>query len=69
MERRTPPTVTMWEVRRNKDGSILGVVMGRRLWFEAREEACQRYGVDRGDIEVTLLTAEPMANGIQKKKR
>jgi len=62
---------TRWEVRK-KDGAVrLGVVMAR-LWFDAREEACQRYGVDRGDIEVTPLPDEPIkstANGIQKKKR
>lgn len=59
-----------WEVRKKQDGTVLGVVTERR-WFDAREEACQRYGVDRGDIEVIPLPAEPKstANGIQKKKR
>ena len=66
-----------WEVRKKKDGAILGVVTERR-WFDAREQACQRYGVERGDIELTALPDEPSkpiksapvrstANGIQKR--
>jgi hypothetical protein len=57
-------------VRKKKDGAVLGVVTEHR-WFDAREEACHRYGVDRGDIEVTLLPDEPIestANGTQKEE-
>lgn len=50
--------MSRWRVRK-KDGAVcLGVVTAGR-WFDAREEACQRYGVDRGDIEVTPLPDEP----------
>lgn len=51
---RTPSAVPIrWEVRK-KDGTLLGEVTAR-LWFDARAEACQLYGVDRGDIEVAPL--------------
>lgn len=53
---------TRWRVRLRKPtggkDAVLGVVT-ERLWFDARKEACQRYGVEPGDIEVTPLPDEP----------
>lgn len=56
--------MTRWEVKK-KDGSVLGVVTKHR-WFDARQEACQLYGVERGEIDVLPLPdepTEPTANG------
>ena len=53
---------TRWQVKK-KDGAVLLGVVTARLWFDAREEACQLYGVDRGEIEVLALPDEPTSNG------
>lgn len=60
-----------WAVRRKADASRLGVVIAR-LWIEARELACQRYRVERSEIEVVPIEADalgkPPSIGAKKKR-
>jgi hypothetical protein len=61
-----------WAVRRKADAKRLGVVIAR-LWVEARELACQRYRLERSEIEVVPLEADAVgkspAIGINGKKK
>jgi hypothetical protein len=51
-----------WAVRKKADASRLGVVIAR-LWVEAREIACQRYRLERSEIEVVPLEADAVGKG------